>query len=368
MQVAGVCGWRGLDCIRGELLHVSTAGEPLPNMAKASGSIAFLCLCMLLLPAIVLSLLQTISLRTSVLLKDQTPAAVQEFLASPGNWPKIVSTSVSVQSEADVDKPLPVGQTVDEIFGLPPILPLSVRWTCKKSVTPSSNDEGNVKRFRSWGRPTPTPSPSSEAGRLEFSSENGLDNVAEHCQMIFDVQPRREETNNDKPNTQLTLDMKYEPKSPLAILAVPILAVDNAIALKFLLPAALRAQPDLDKFRRLMRTLYLGAGVAHLADCLAGGSQLLTLAGSPSTFYQLPMAGQLVALLWCGMGPISFALKDGKGYADMGLIGYGLVEVVGAGLIVLNFGSGVAGANAFINAMLVQGVVAGAWLYSANER
>lgn len=338
--------------------HLSTLQRPAAIVLRSYT------LKLLLLPAIVSGLLQPISLRTSVVLKDQTPAAVQQFLASPANWPKIVTTSVGVRSEqADVDEPLPVGQTVDEIFGLPPILPLSVRWTCKRSDLPS-DDETKTKRSGVWGRSAQRP-PSDSAGRLEFLSTDGLENVAQNCQMIFDVQ-RQEETNG-RQNTKLILDMSYEPNSPLAVLAVPILTVDNAIALKFLLPAALRTSPELDKFRQLMGNLYLGAGLAHLADCLGGGSQLLTMAGSPS-FYQLPVAGQLVALLWCGMGPLSFALKDGKGYADMGLIGYGLVEVLGAGLITLNYGNGVDGFSAFLNAVLVQGIVAAAWLYSANKK
>mmetsp|Transcript_32484 Transcript_32484/g.59595 ORF Transcript_32484/g.59595 Transcript_32484/m.59595 type:complete len:122 (+) Transcript_32484:435-800(+) len=116
-----------------------------------------------------------------------------------------------------------------------------------------------------------------------------------------------------------------------------------------------------------MGNLYGVAGLAHLADCLVGNSQLLTMAGSPS-YYELPVVGQLLALVWCAVGPLSFALKDGKGYADMGLIVYGLVEVLGAGLITLNYGNGVDGMNAFVNAVLVQGVVAGAWFYSANKK
>eukprot|EP00584_Thalassiosira_punctigera_P004315 CAMPEP_0172534820 /NCGR_PEP_ID=MMETSP1067-20121228/7059_1 /TAXON_ID=265564 ORGANISM="Thalassiosira punctigera, Strain Tpunct2005C2" /NCGR_SAMPLE_ID=MMETSP1067 /ASSEMBLY_ACC=CAM_ASM_000444 /LENGTH=336 /DNA_ID=CAMNT_0013319665 /DNA_START=91 /DNA_END=1101 /DNA_ORIENTATION=+ len=321
---------------------------------------------LLLLPSIASSLLQPISLRTTAVLEDQTPAAVQKFLASPGNWPKIVTSSVGVESDgADVEQPLPVGQTVDEIFGLPPVLPLAVRWTCTKSVLASSGSTDGKKRTPGfWGIPANRP-PLSSGGRLEFSSADGLENVARNCRMNFDVQ--RQGGNNGEQNTKLVLDMSYEPVSPLAVLAVPVLTVDNAIAIKFLLPAALRTQPELDKFRALMGSLYLVAGLAHSADCLAGGSQLLTFAGCPS-FYELPLVGQLLALLWCAMGPISFALRDGKGYADMGLIGYGAVEVIGAGLITLNYGSGADGMNAFLNAVLVQSVVAGAWFYSASKK
>ena len=325
-------------------------------------------------------LLKPVSVTTRTVLPDQSPADVQRFLASPENWPKIVSTSMGVSSPTnnDLSMPLPVGKQVNEIFGLPPILPLSVQWTCTKSVLPttggSSNDINNgggifgdiVGKRKSLSSKT-------SAGRLEFLSPEGLRGVAQNCGMIFDVQETTDKkNNNNNKGTEVTLDMKYQPKSILAILAVPILTMDNAVALKFLLPAAMRTQPELDKFRNLMGSLYLGAGLAHLVDCVFGPSQLLTAAGAPA-FDMLPFAGQVVALVWCLVGPVSFALSKfgGKGYADLGLILYGLVEVGAAGLVSLNYGASDAGGllimNAFVNAILVQGVVAGAWCYSASK-
>lgn len=327
---------------------------------------------------------QPVSVTTRAVLPDQTPADVHQFLASPGNWPKIVSTSMGVSSannnDDDLSKPLPVGKQVNEIFGLPPILPLSVQWTCTKSVLPSGSSSvvvnnnsggGGGRIFGGIGKRNS--SSKNSAGRLEFLSPEGLGGVAQNCEMLFDVQDKTTD-NNESSNkgTEVSLDMKYEPNSILAILAVPILTIDNAVALKFLLPAAMRTQPELDKFRNLMGSLYLGAGLAHLADCIFGPSQLLIAAGAPA-FDMLPFVGQVVALVWCVVGPLSFALSKfgGKGYADLGLILYGFVEVGAAGLVSLSYGAGDAGGllimNAFVNAILVQGVVAGAWFYSASR-
>ena len=373
-----------------------------------------------------------VSVTTDTILPDQSPTDVQQFLASPGNWPKIVTSSVGVSSprsssnnnnknkiknnnNVDLSRPLPVGQQVDEIFGLPPIVRLSVQWTCTKSVLPAKTRgstssiapppgkelmkkdrlggilggiEG-MKRIASLPQSEKADSLSA-AGRLEFFSPEGLKGVARECEMIFDILPETTTTtttttvtaSNNK-GTKVSLEMKYKPQSILAWLAVPILTLDNAIALQFLLPAAMRDQPELDKFRNLMGSLYLGAGLAHLIDCVVGPSQLLNSIGAPP-FDMLPIAGQIVALVWCFVGPLSFVLSKyqggGKGYADLGLILYGLVEVGAAGLVSLNYGVGGGGggdasaalivmnsSSAFVNAILVQGVVAAAWFYSASK-
>ena len=335
------------------------------------------------LPTTRIAALKPISVTTRAVIPDQSPADVQRFLASPGNWPKIVSTSMGVSSDEDVAKPLPVGKKVDEIFGLPPILPLSVQWTCTKSVLPGGSRINNKKQNKIGGifgigkqQPQSSSATSSNPGRLEFLSPEGLEGVAQNCEMIFSVQEETSDSNNSNSKskgTEVSLDMKYEPASILAILAVPILTIDNAVALKFLLPAAMRTAPELAKFRNLMGSLYLVAGLAHLVDCVVGPSQLLTTAGAP-TFDMLPLPGQVLALVWCFMGPLSFALTKlgGAGYADIGLILYGLVEVGGAGLVSLNYGpaagDGLVIMNAFVNAILVQGLVAGACFYSANTK
>lgn len=117
-----------------------------------------------------------ITVTTRTTLTGQSPNEVQAFLASPGNWPKIVTTSMGVESSdnnVDVNKPLPVGSTVDEIFGLPPIIPLSVQWTCTKDVRQSTNKNARNK---------------SGGGSLEFFSPTGLKGVANKYEMIFQVQ------------------------------------------------------------------------------------------------------------------------------------------------------------------------------------
>jgi len=211
-------------------------------------------------------------------------------------------------------------------------------------------------------------SSASKEGRLEFKSSDGLQNIAKNCEMIFNVKDDQSATGG----TGVSLNMKYEPENILAILAIPILTVDNAVALKFLLPAAMRIAPELDKFRNLMGSLYLVAGITHFVDCVFGPSHLLTTAGAP-IFAMLPQEGQALVLLWCSMGPICWTLSKlgGAGYADIGLILYGLVEVGCAGLVTLKYGpatsEGFISMNAFVNASIVQGVVAGAWLYSSNK-
>ena len=99
--------------------------------------------------------------------------------------------------------------------------------------------------------------------------------------------------------------MEYEPQSPLAVLATPILTLDNALAFKVLLPSALldssattTTNESLDKFRRLMGTLYGIAGFAHAYDLILGGSQLLVAAGAPP-FEMLPFAVQGIVGYCC---------------------------------------------------------------------
>ena len=142
----------------------------------------------------------TLSTRAS-LPSGVTPEALHDFLATPSNWPRIVLSSQRVEGDG-IERPLGVGSTVDEIFGLPPLIPLSVRWTCVAS--------------------------DRAGGRLEFASPGGLDGVASECKMAFDISA-----------SGVLLEMSYLPRSPLARLATPVLALDNALALKLLLPRAL---------------------------------------------------------------------------------------------------------------------------------
>lgn len=289
-----------------------------------------------------------ISLSTQSKLTQTPPDELYRFLASPNNWPKIVASSASVESSqgVDLERPLQVGKNVDEIFGLPPILPLSVTWTCVKSVAPTK----------------------LKAGRLEFYSCDGVPGIASQCKMNFDIENNN---NNNAAGSNLSLEMEFQPESPIAILATPVLTLDNALALKVLLPSVLESMNDaylpLNKFRNLMGALYGGAGLAHLFDLYFGGSQLLVSAGAPP-FESLPLEGQALALLWCIVGPLSYIKsRIGGKVADLGLILYGLVEVAGAGVIRFGDGYQVGDLDPFVNAVVVQGVVALAWLYSSKK-
>ena len=315
-----------------------------------------------------------ITITTKTTLKDQTPEDVQAFLASPGNWPKIVATSMGVASDQDVSKSLPVGTTVDEIFGLPPILPLSVQWTCIKDLRPVK--QPNKMRVLPRVQQKAQQPRQSSSGRLEYFSPKGLQGVAKNCEMIFVVSSQEEQDSTSGTNvgkkTNVMLNMKYQPESFLAVVALPILTIDNFVALNFLLPAAMKKQPELDKFRTLMGTLYGIAGVAHVGDCILGSSHLLTMAGAPS-FLMLPFWGKLYALLWCLVGPISFGLsRVGAGLADIGLLLYGIVEVGGAALISIyclsptNVGDA-ATIDPLMNAVLLQVIVGASWYYSAKK-
>uniref|UniRef100_A0A7S4WGE1 Uncharacterized protein n=1 Tax=Ditylum brightwellii TaxID=49249 RepID=A0A7S4WGE1_9STRA len=172
-----------------------------------------------------ISLLLLSSAVTSLQLttKTKVPGVSREkmhaFLSTPTNWPKIVASSHSVRPSTDrgnpVDRPLAVGEEVDEIFGLPPIIPLSVCWVCEKS------DVSN--------------------GDLVFFSAKGLSNVANKCRMIFSIGDSKEGNNKNNSENGCTVDltMEYEPVSPLAVMAMPILSLDNALALKVLLPQSI---------------------------------------------------------------------------------------------------------------------------------
>ena len=244
---------------------------------------------------------------------------LQDFISRPINWPKIVASSTSVSSE-DPSVPLKRGDSVDEYFGLNL---LSVKWTCEET----------------------------QPGFLVVRAPEGVPGIADNCSMNFEFK-----------ENQVKLTMGYNPLSPLAILATPVLIVDNWLALNVLLPAAVDTTP-LDSFRKLMGSLYGIAGLAHLADILVGPSTLLVEAGTVE-FSHLPPAGQAYALLWCAVGPLSYGLSLkslSKPYlADLGLVVYGIVEVLGTVLI--------GNSTAIMNASLVQAVVLRAWAYSWNKQ
>ncbi len=272
----------------------------------------------------VLAVARSVTLTTRGRVKNMDAISLHRFLATPQNWPDIVASSVGVQGASEA--PLRKGASVDELFGLPPVLPLKVTWTC------AASDE--------------------RSGVLDVRSPEGLEGVASDCRMLFDVRD-----DDDDEGATVSLEMSYEPRSVVATLAVPVLALDNYFALNVLLQSAVL--PPIDRFRGLMGSLYGVAGLAHAADCLVGDSSLLVLAGAPR-FTELPAAGAALAALWCLSGPISFACsKVGGRVADVGLVQYGLVECAGAALAGAAYGG-----TALPNALAVQGVVALAWLYS----
>jgi|AntRauTorckE5430_2_1112549.scaffolds.fasta_scaffold06032_2 hypothetical protein len=113
---------------------------------------------------------------------------------------------------------------------------------------------------------------------------------------------------------------------------------------------------DLNKYRSLMGNLYGVAGVAHAVDSFFGPSALITASGAPP-FLELPLIGKGLVALWCLAGPLAFVLaRVGNAAADIGLILYGVIEVIGAYFLPEN--------SAFVNAIAVQIVVFAAWQYS----
>ena len=268
-------------------------------------------------------------------------AALQDYLSRPIHWPEIVASSDKVESSSvnnppplpsspsfDVNDSMLPGQSVDELFGMGL---LRVSWTCTRA----------------------------DPGRFVVESTHGVSGIASNCEMEFDIR-----------DDIVDLTMGYAPASLVAYLAVPVLALDNWIALNVLLPAATDITP-LDSYRRLMGVSYGLAGLAHAADLWWGGSALFASIGLPP-FEDLPAEGRAYAALWCAVGPLAYYLSShvvannngGSGSSsyrlgDLGIFVYGFVEVLGA------FLSG--NRQACTNAICVQVVVFAAWLYS-NEK
>jgi hypothetical protein len=265
---------------------------------------------------------------------DYTKEQVHQFLATPSNWPKIVLSSWNV--EGTTKSPLKRNDKVDEIFGLPPLLPLRVSWTCVYS--------------------------DAKKGLLDIRSPDGLKGIASDCRMLFQI-------NQETANTiNVDLAMEYEPQNLLGMLAVPVLTIDNALALKVLLHNAMKQETlrkkPLQDFQTLMGTLYGVAGLAHFADCLLGDSQLLVAAGC-SAFAELPVEGKALAFLWCTAGPAAFYCSRRAGLEDIGLIGYGVIEVACAA-VAANIAV-TPQVDPLLNALGVQAIVAASWLYSSEK-
>jgi hypothetical protein len=170
---------------------------------------------------------QALTVTSTATIKGRSTQELQTFLATPTNWPSIVASSfgaeqadaISPKSKINaIDRPLKKGERVKEVFGLPPVLPLYVTWTCQQNT---------VKKAKK-GMPS--------GGNLEFFSAEGLGGVAENCRMSFDI------TSAGVDGQDTTVDMTVEvvPVSFLGNLAGPVLKVDNDLALKVLLPLALK--------------------------------------------------------------------------------------------------------------------------------
>jgi len=150
---------------------------------------------------------------------------LHNFLATPTNWPKIVASSHSVRevqcdSPNRIDVPLQVGGKVEEVFGLPPLLPLGVIWECVESSLPSQYDTEKI-------------------GKLEFYSAAGVSNLARNCKMKFEIKNVNDSVSQNEDYLSVRMEMEFELVSPLLLLgAAPILKLDNDFALKVLLPYA----------------------------------------------------------------------------------------------------------------------------------
>lgn len=163
------------------------------------------------------------TLTTTSTIRDISVRELQDFLATPTHWPNIVASSFGVEplpSEGGayskrsnpVDRPQRVGDQVREVFGLPPLIPLSVVWTCRKNVP----------------------------GSLEFFAPEGLANVAKNCRMAFAIRAGADDDSTSRSSSTIVdLTVEYDAVSPLAILAMPVLSLDNELALRGLLPLAL---------------------------------------------------------------------------------------------------------------------------------
>jgi len=165
----------------------------------------------MLLFTLLLQYINAFQLTSSSKISNINTKELQDFLATPTNWPNIVLSSHSVKCPSTknnrVDIPLQVGDYVEEVFGLPPLLPLSVIWECVES----------------------------REGYLEFYSEKGVPNLANECKMIFNIQ---QEDKDDSAVVDLT--MIFEQKNPVVPLAIPLLSMDNNLALNVLLPIAIK--------------------------------------------------------------------------------------------------------------------------------
>lgn len=117
-------------------------------------------------------------------------------------------------------------------------------------------------------------------------------------------------------------------------------------------------------FHLLMGKLYGVAGLAHFTDLLFGQSTILTMAGAPK-LSDLPLLGQFYALVWCVSGLVAAITSRNENWALAGIAIYGIVEVVGATILLASFDT--VGGWTVVNAVLVQIAVAMAWVYALQK-
>jgi hypothetical protein len=152
-----------------------------------------------------------IEVRTTATTNLLSASDLQDFLSRPIHWPDIVASSSSVSStRGNVKEPLQVGSSVQEYFGLNL---LSVTWTCTRN----------------------------EPGILIVESTDGLPGIARQCRMKFNISTTSDDT------AKVVLTMGYDPVSPIALAAKPVLMLDNWMALQVLLPLALKARASSKK-------------------------------------------------------------------------------------------------------------------------
>lgn len=241
-----------------------------------------------------------VSLTTTSALPGIAPSRAIEYVATPQHWPDLVLSSWSVRGDG-VDRPFSPGQSVDEIFGLPPILPLEVKWTC------SAADETS----------------------LTFDAPDGLAGVASDCQMAFSA------ASDGAGGSTLTLVMSYEPLSPLATLAQPVLAIDNAIALKLALPSKLTPLGSADPIAGPLVALARRTGLLPAQE--ADG-----WTGEPTAWAESDSPAQRLSVLtqrWLG-GFKQFAAEAVAGEFDAAAADAELDAAIAAGgCVVFAFGS-----------------------------
>lgn len=219
------------------------------------------------------------------------PTRAVQYLATPSNWPALVLSSWSVRGD-DVDLPFAPGQSVEEIFGLPPLLPLEVTWTC----TAADNSS------------------------LVFDSPDGLAGIASDCQMEFQALP------DGAGGSTVKLTMSYEPLSPLATVAQPILAIDNAIALKLNLPSKLSPLGSADPIAGPLVAVARQVGLLPAQEEDGWTGEPTAWAESDSVPQRLSELSQR----WLG-GFKQFAAEAVAGDYDAAQVDAALDETIGAG-------------------------------------